>query len=110
MERTSNPGLYRRLCEPHDSVEAANADMRAFVEAISELREKHRIPEVVLICEVVAIRDGGEVIVQTGMEWGDMAHHEMMVARALGQIQGERQQRISDALRARAIMGPKGDE
>ena len=109
MDATSNPGLYRRLCEPHESVEAANADMRAFVEAVSELREKHRIPDVVLICEVVAMRNGGEVLAQSGMEWGDMTHHEMMVARTLGQLQGDRQQRISDALRARAIMVPKGD-
>lgn len=108
MDRTSNPGLYRRLSEPHESVEAANAAIREFDSAIAIIREQYRIPDVIVICGVIAMRDQVEIDAQVTLTYGDSAHHEIMIARALGQLQGERQRRLTDALRERAIMIPGG--
>jgi len=83
---TGNPELYRRLSEPWPTPDEANAAMREFDKELSELREKYRVPNLIAVCGVNAIRpddgrDGTAVIL---LRWGNAAEHEPLVARALG--------------------------
>ena len=102
-----NPALYRRLSEPHESIEEANSEVRQFFAAVSALREKHRIADMVLTCAINAMRDGEETAAFVGAYFGDRIKHEAMLARELGRVQGERQQHIAELLRAGAIMESK---
>lgn len=52
-----DPALYRRLSEPFETVEAANAAFDAFSEEFRALRKKHRIPDAVYIA-AVNVKDG----------------------------------------------------
>lgn len=98
-EYRSDPARFERCSQPHDNAETLNAELEAFVNGVSALREKHRMTNVVCIMEA-SYRDeeGVPVAGQTSLQLGDNLHHEIMVARALGKIQGDRQRLISDAL------------
>ena len=105
MGSTSNPGLYRRLCLPHESIEAAHAAMTEFCDAAKALREMHRVPDVVIICSAHAMREGNEVEIQASLQLGNYEAHELMIARSLGQIRADRQAEV-----AAAIQVPQGGE
>lgn len=102
----SEPGTHRKLSEPHGSVEALNAELRAFFEGVRELRAKHRIPDVVCIIQAHAMRDGEETQALTTAHWGDYWSHERMVAYEQGKLAGDRQQEVARLMRAAAIMEP----
>ena len=51
------PGLYRRMCEPFENYEEANAAWSAFYEGVRELREKHRIKDLYFVAEIAIVHD-----------------------------------------------------
>lgn len=93
----SDPALYREMSIPHASSEALNEALQKFFDEIGELRKKHKMRDVFICvqCGYVA-QDGTEEIdaaAHHGM--GDSARHEALLAFALGQVQGERQEIIA---------------
>ncbi len=64
----NDPGLYRRLSEPLDSMELATKKGQDFYDEVCKLREKYHIPELVLSFGInVKDQDGKEtMVVQVG--------------------------------------------
>lgn len=50
--KPKDPGLYRKLSEPFESDEAANAALLAFQDELYELRVKHRIKDLAWVAEI----------------------------------------------------------
>lgn len=100
-----NSELYRRLSEPWPTPEDANAAMHEFDAELAKLREKYRVPDLIVISEQHAIRlnDGHEVTALSVLRWGNAVEHETLVARALGRIQFDRQAAITEILREESL-------
>lgn len=60
IERWDNHELHERLARPRDTKEEAEKDMMGFLDGLKELREKHRIPEV-MVMVAVNHREGQKV-------------------------------------------------
>lgn len=88
--------LYRQMQEPHESADAAQAALTAFLEDLGELRKKHRIAEV-LTCPTVRFIDKGDFESEAIVPhfYGDNSHAEVSAAFALGVYSQERQESIS---------------
>mgnify|MGYP007059380491 CR=1 FL=1 len=92
-----DPKTYRECSEPHESVEAAEDAMRAFIDGVRELRKTHRVQDVSLVLAANALDDGGREIALIGdAHIGDQSHAETMLARGLGRAERERLARISE--------------
>jgi hypothetical protein len=91
--KTDNPGLYRRLSEPFADADAANEAIQAFFVEVEALREKHRIPDVLVLVEANMMTDGVETRGGARLFRGDKAHALPMLARSYGE---ERQQHEND--------------
>ncbi len=50
--QTSDPALYRKMSEPHESQDAGNDAVMAFFKGVAELRKQHRIKDVVMVATV----------------------------------------------------------
>jgi len=99
-----NPKRYRELSEPFASSESAEAALKAFHEAVSELRVKHHIPNLLYIAKFnYATEDGDEAEALTNGEFGNGYEHEHMLAWCLGKTQERRQQRVGELLAAASI-------
>lgn len=108
MSQTKNdPANYRRMSEPFRSGEEANEALSAFFDEVQAARERHRIADVVVLCEVPhaapVIEDGEyrgvkEVRGAAEMFLGDSARVLPMLAMGLG---AERR-RLDDAIEAMA--------
>lgn len=44
----NNPDKYERLSKPFETQEEAEKAMKAFLNAVSKIREKHKIPDVLI--------------------------------------------------------------
>jgi hypothetical protein len=98
-EYVADSARYERCSQPHENAATLNEALQAFCDGVSALREEHRVTNVVLIIESsYRDADGIPVTGQSHFQLGDMLHHELMVARTLGKLQGERQRLVSDAL------------
>lgn len=109
MSTHGNPELYRRLSEPWPTPEDANAALREFDAEVAKLREKFRIPNLIAVCEINALRteDGREGTAMIVLRWGNASEHEALVARALGLVQADRQWQIAQALREESLRTPR---
>jgi len=87
MSVRNDPKLYRQLSEPFPSVDKANEAISAFFRDIEEARKKHRIPDVVVICDITHDLEGEEVRGSATMKLGGSEHHLAMLARAFGAAQ-----------------------
>lgn len=88
MEVIKDPVTYQ-LCSaprPRDEVEAS---LKAFNEAVSELRIKHRIAEVVCITEATVL---GEQSIATVMRRGDARLHLHLIGSVYAAIVEEQKQ------------------
>lgn len=54
-----DPDLYRRMSEPYASNEEAHAAMLAFLDDVSEARERHRISNVITVAVTNVNTDDG---------------------------------------------------
>jgi hypothetical protein len=100
MNLFPNPELYRKLSEPYGSLEEANKEMADFLEAVAELRKKHKIPSLQLIMMGSAKNDKGtESDFIAPAFYGDSMRMEMMLAYAMGQAASERQQMLGEFMK-----------
>lgn len=81
MNGVNDPDNHKRLSKPRESVTVANADITAFTAAVTKLRQKHRIPEVVVIC-AVRLEDGTKIL-EGSISLGDAATSRFLAARYL---------------------------
>jgi hypothetical protein len=94
-----NPDNYRKLCEPFESMAAVEKAITAFWEEFYELRNKHKIPDVLVVWRVPAYdAEGEEGIVTSKLYCGNSDHAEGMAAMAYGQCAVERQERTAKHL------------
>jgi len=78
-EFNPNPERYKIASEPHESADAAEAALDAFFTALGELREKHHVPEVVI---VAAAYHGDRMPVAKSAAFGDSRLHPELAAAA----------------------------
>lgn len=96
----SDPGTYRAMLEPHGSVEEANAAATAFFDGVKELRKKYRMPNVLIVADVLYLtEDGEEINGRLSSMLGDSVHAEDLAAYAHGYETARRQERHSAMLR-----------
>lgn len=99
MEQINDPSLYRRMSEPFPDMKTTQAALDAFAEEVRVSREKHKIPDVVLITQFSWIGANGEEC--AAMAYGNNGNpqnNEAMLAHALGLCQAERQELIGQLL------------
>ena len=93
------PDNYRKLCEPFESLAAAEKAISGFWDEFYELRSKYKLADVLTIVRVPALaEDGEEGIVSIKMHAGDAMHEEGMAAMAYGQAVANRQERMGKLL------------
>lgn len=66
----SNPALYRQMCEPHASEDAANEQMRGFFAEVAASRIRYRIADVAVGVSVVVTMEGVPRRVMAGYDLG----------------------------------------
>lgn len=92
-------GKYRRLSEPFNDLDEANAALGTFFSKISQLREELGISDVVVLVEVpVAHADGGERRCSARMHLGDSQNELPMVARDYGSCRERHEALIASAI------------
>lgn len=90
------PDNYRKLCEPFESLQATEKALEAFWEEFYELRNKHKIADVLIIYRVNCLdSDGVEGVVTGKFHCGNVELSEGMSAMAYGQAVVERQERMA---------------
>lgn len=70
----ADPKKYKELCKPFEDEVHARAATNAFLSDVRLLREKHRIPELVVHFHVYlapAAGEEGRMILRGGAGWGD---------------------------------------
>lgn len=98
-DKISDPANYRKLSEPFESPDAADAAIQAFWKEFYELRNKHRIADATVVVRTIyATNDGDEAVGLLAMHAGSWIHQESMSAFAYGQAVSDRQQQIGKML------------
>lgn len=87
MNHWNDPATYRRLSEPFPSQAEAEKELDSFYEGVRALREKHRIRDVSLVCQVSAVTDSGEIELAGIRHLGDQHREVGMLAWALGKAE-----------------------
>lgn len=90
----TNPSLYRDLDKPFESPASANVAVQAFWDDVYALREKHRIPDILMVMRV-PLDEGDSFVMMTA---GNQLYAESMAAFGFGQATADRQQMISRVL------------
>ena len=99
QDKSSDPGLYRKLQEPFASSAEAQAAFKAFLDEAYELRVKHRIADVQLTVSASTLTEtGDESALIVIAHYGDAERAEQMCAWALGFEHAEREERIGSML------------
>lgn len=91
----NDPAAYRRLSEPFLTLDAANESLAAFFEAVRLARERHRISDVAVLCEVSHVIEGEEVRGGAQSFMGDSARVLPMLAREFGAAQQRHEDQIA---------------
>ncbi|HKY40667.1 MAG TPA: hypothetical protein VJN18_32250 [Polyangiaceae bacterium] len=84
-----NPKLYAQMCKPFESIEEANAALQAFVDEIYELRAKHRIRDVTLLCEIAVDYEGEEREFRITNHFGSELRKLPLLAYGYGEAKAE---------------------
>ena len=100
---TKDEANYRRLNEPKASPDVANAEIAEFFREARELRQKYKLPDVlIVVAATVMYPDGaGEGRVMTYAHFGDSREAETMAAYAYGAETAERRSIIARMLAGR---------
>jgi hypothetical protein len=108
MSDKKNPKLWREMQEPHESAEAVNAAVDAFLDDVGKAREKHRIADV-LTCATLRYVDetGEEVEAMLSHHYGDFTHAEGLAAYSYGRIAQQRQEMIAKLSSGKAVKIPE---
>lgn len=81
----ADPAKYKRLCEPFDTKELAELAFRGFVGELAKLREKYRIPELIVQYECRVMIDDKVCGMHGGCGWGNQLYQAQLAKRALDQ-------------------------
>jgi hypothetical protein len=91
----SDPANYRRLSEPFPSMDALNDALVAFSDEVRELRNKHKIRDVIVIVAGSYLnKDGEEVDGLTYMMHGASDRQVAYLAEIFGRAQAEQDEII----------------
>jgi hypothetical protein len=103
-EFVANPELYRKLDQPFETMQLANAELDEFLRGLRELRERHKIPDVYCAIRIrVKADNGAETAAYSGGGIGNRLEWEGMLAYCLGMEQADRQQRIGELLTGKVL-------
>lgn len=91
----NDPKHYREISAPFDTVDAGNTALSAFFRDVEAARNKHRIPDVTVLCEVSHMLDGEEVRGGASSSFGDSARVLTMLAREFGAEQQRHEEKLS---------------
>jgi hypothetical protein len=106
----SDPAKYRKMSEPHASMEAINEDLCAFQVAVGALREKHKLRDVIVCLQASYLTsDGEEVDGGIHFGFGNAMNHEMLLAHTLGMVQADRQEMLAKFVRKGIRAGSRKD-
>jgi hypothetical protein len=91
----NDPKHYREISVPFETMAAGNTALAAFFRDVEAARDKHRIPDVTVICEIAHTLDGEEVRGSASASFGDGARVITMLAREYGAEQARHEERVS---------------
>lgn len=86
---TSNPTLYHDLLRPFESKGELDKASRQFLEELGTLREKYRLPDVVVLAQAEAMVGGKPAEFYVSIHFGNGANKIPMLAQALGRARGD---------------------
>jgi hypothetical protein len=96
---TSDGALYEELSKPFENADAANAALKAFVSEMREVRKKHKMKDVLMVCAVsLTYADGQVGEAQVSTMHGDHLKEEALAAFAYGKAAESRKQLINKLL------------
>lgn len=81
----ADPAKYARLAKPHESQKHAEVAVKAFTAELAALREKYRIPELLIQFQVYLKMDEGEGSMRGGAGWGNQSLQAELAKRAFDQ-------------------------
>lgn len=90
-EVTQNPSLYHQLSEPFASLDACNEAFLAFQRELYDLRKKHRIRDLTVICEAAIVQDGDVGDVRVCSHFGSSLRKLPALAFAYGEARAEQE-------------------
>lgn len=85
-----DPDLYARMTEPHENLETAQVVLDAFQKDLAALREKYRIPELVVLYSVNLVQDGQTVPAVGAYYRGSQPESERLVKFAFYETEAGR--------------------
>jgi hypothetical protein len=84
-----NPKLFREMSEPHESVAAFGEHTQAFFYEVSQLREKYRITNVVMVVQAQYEENGEEHSALATRLIGDTGQAQALFAYGYGVARAE---------------------
>lgn len=96
--KINDPKKYREMSMPFETTEEANAALKAFFEDVKTAREKHRISDVVVLCEISHKIDDEEVRGGASTSLGDSARVLVMLAREFGAEQARHEALVASVI------------
>jgi hypothetical protein len=96
--KINDPKKYREMSVPFATTEEANAALNAFFEDVKAAREKHRISDVVVLCEISHKIDDEEVRGGAFTSLGDRARVIIMLAREFGAEQARHEAAVAGVI------------
>lgn len=95
MNIRNDPKTYRELSNPFATNEEANAALRAFFDDVEAARRKHKIADVIALCEIVVEIEGEETRGSGSLHMGDASRQLVMLAREFGAAQQAHQEMLA---------------
>lgn len=96
-----DPALYRRMCEPLASMDAAEDAINAFFDDLRALREKHHIRDLVCTTQIAYIDGGDEIVAASHQTIGSKAEAVGMAAVLYGALRKDWEQAMDMATHRR---------
>ena len=90
---------YAAMSTPYESPEAANEAIQRFYDELTDLRNKHKVPDLLIVMRgSVVYPDGKSGIFLHHIHLGNELNSEAMAAYAYGQTQAERREIMNKLL------------
>jgi hypothetical protein len=103
--KPDNPKLFRRVSEPYPNAEAAAAALEAFAKDVSDLREKHRVMNVVVLMQSAYERGEDESRTIMTLRLGSETDCLAMQAQCFGIAQERARADLADLVAAGRKLG-----
>lgn len=105
----NDPAKYRELSKPFPNAKAAGNAVQAFWDEVQALREKHKIPDLLVVIAVNGLCEDGlaEGRVMLTVSCGAAMMEESLAAFALGEASARRQEITAELLARKGARRPK---